>query len=77
MKNFTPPELHLLGPSSMAWASVLAQNGKSLVYNALLLLKHALMCSEHQNHLGIPFPNPNLVEVCKSYGFQFLLRILH
>ena len=68
MKEFTPPRLHLLGPASMAWASILAQNGKSGVYNALLLLKHASMCSEHQNHLGRPFSDPNLVEFCKSYG---------
>ena len=28
MKEFTPPGLHLLGPTSMAWASILAQKGK-------------------------------------------------
>ena len=38
------------------------------VYYSLLLLKPTSMCSEHQNHLGIPFPDPNLVEFCKSYG---------
>ena len=67
MKEFTPPGIHLLGPASMAWASILAQNGKSDAYNALMLLKPTSMCSEHQNHLGIPFLDPNLVKICKSY----------
>ena len=73
MKEFTPPWLHLLGPTSMAWASVLAQNGKkSFVYNALLLLKPTSMCSKPQNHLGMTFFDPKLVEICKSYGlFSF------
>jgi len=69
MKEFTPPGLHLLGPASMAWASVLSQNGNIFVYNALLLLKSASMCSEHQNHLGMPFLDPNLVKIYKIYGF--------
>ena len=55
MKDFTPPGLHLLGPASMAWASVLAQNGKNVVYNALFLLEPTSMCSKHQHHLGMTF----------------------
>ena len=36
MKEFTPLGLHLLGPASMTWASVLAQYGKkNVVYKAL------------------------------------------
>jgi len=67
MKEFTPPGLHLLGPSSMAWASLLAQYGKNVVYKDLLLLKPIPMCSECQNKLGTLFPELNLVEKCSSY----------
>lgn len=44
-----PSWLHLLGPSSMAWASILAQCGKNVVYKSLWLLIHALMCPQCQN----------------------------
>jgi len=45
MKEFTPLGLQLLGPTSMAWVSVLAQCGKKFVYKALWLMILVPMCS--------------------------------
>ena len=44
-----PSWLHLLGPASMGWASILAQFGNNDVYKALWLLIPTPMCLEGPN----------------------------
>ena len=70
MKDFTPPELFLLGPTSNGLAlSIMLKSVNTSIYNAQTSLKLAPMAPECPKMPIRPRPAPKLIKNCKSYGF--------